>query len=327
MGGKDIRRMVSYAVCVDNTDKVRIVQQIILSACTMGIKRIYYMPEYYGIFVTAYQEISFSQQDIIKDLEIIPTHHSIIGNQTDTIYATKVMRDEGVGCILTLGGDGTNRVVAKHCGDIPLIPISTGTNNVFPIDVQGTTAGAAAGFVKPSKRIEIWSEGELLDIALIDAVIIDDMKTESRAMFDTQDFKQVFLTSCTLGSIGISSMGAALQEIEKSDSSAMYIAFNNDSDQYIHFPIVPGVYTTSGYSDWRILALEEMVQVSTVPCVIAVDGEKDIHIKPGTPLEVKVTWNGPKLVDTQAVLKEAANNHLFHNKETEISYESLFEYA
>ena len=51
----------------------------------------------------------------------------------------------GVRCLITLGGDGTNRIVAKASGDVPLMPISTGTNNVFPVMIEGTIAGLAAG--------------------------------------------------------------------------------------------------------------------------------------------------------------------------------------
>ena len=67
----------------------------------------------------------------------------------------------GVGCLITLGGDGTNRVVAKACGDIPLVPISCGTNNVFPYMVEGTVAGLAAGLVAGGqvKITEVWFPG------------------------------------------------------------------------------------------------------------------------------------------------------------------------
>jgi len=35
--------------------------------------------------------------------------------------------------------------VAQGCGTVPLVPISTGTNNVFPTMIDGTIAGLAAG--------------------------------------------------------------------------------------------------------------------------------------------------------------------------------------
>ncbi len=52
---------------------------------------------------------------------------------------------------MVLGGDGTNRLVAKKIGNIPLVPISTGTNNAFPINIDPTVAGLAAGFYIQTK--------------------------------------------------------------------------------------------------------------------------------------------------------------------------------
>ena len=65
----------------------------------------------------------------------------------DTATATQAMRTHGCGAVVVLGGDGTNRQVAKTWPDAPLVPMSTGTNNVFPSMVEATTAGAAAGLV------------------------------------------------------------------------------------------------------------------------------------------------------------------------------------
>jgi len=65
-------------------------------------------------------------------------------DQNDSTQSAELLKDMGASCIITLGGDGTNRSVAKSCGDIPLIPVSTGTNNVFPLMLEGTMAGMAA---------------------------------------------------------------------------------------------------------------------------------------------------------------------------------------
>jgi len=46
--------------------------------------------------------------------------------------------------VLSPGGDGSIRVVAKGCREIPLEPVSTRTNNVFSSIVEGTLAGLAA---------------------------------------------------------------------------------------------------------------------------------------------------------------------------------------
>ena len=65
----------------------------------------------------------------------------------DSARAVALMCQAGVDAILVLGGDGTHRVVAKSCGDVPICALSTGTNNVFPEMREATVAGMATGLV------------------------------------------------------------------------------------------------------------------------------------------------------------------------------------
>ena len=105
----------------------------------------------------------------------------------DTVYAAQAMYDIGCSIVLTLGGDGTNRAFAKGWQNVPLVPISTGTNNVFPGLVEGTVAGAAAGLIAAGKielasvsnqvkatTIEIENEGEIKNLVFVSFSINDD---------------------------------------------------------------------------------------------------------------------------------------------------------
>ena len=49
--------------------------------------------------------------------------------------------------VIVVGGDGTSRDVAKGWLDAPLLAVSTGTNNVFPVWTEATSVGTAAGLV------------------------------------------------------------------------------------------------------------------------------------------------------------------------------------
>src|SRR5207248_1062627 len=53
----------------------------------------------------------------------------------------------GARVIICLGGDGTARVTALAAGDVPILALSTGTNNAFPAVREATIAGLAAGLV------------------------------------------------------------------------------------------------------------------------------------------------------------------------------------
>ena len=104
----------------------------------MGVKEVLFMPDYFGIGVRALQDLAVSLKADFLDMKAD-------NRQEDSARAAEILNKLGVACIITLGGDGTNRVVAKTCGDTPLLAISTGTNNVFPVMVEGTLAGMAAG--------------------------------------------------------------------------------------------------------------------------------------------------------------------------------------
>jgi predicted polyphosphate/ATP-dependent NAD kinase len=56
----------------------------------------------------------------------------------------------GAQVIVCLGGDGTARVTASAAGDVPMLALSTGTNNTFPAVREATIAGLAAGLVVSS---------------------------------------------------------------------------------------------------------------------------------------------------------------------------------
>ena len=72
----------------------------------------------------------------------------------DTARAALAMSDRWSIVVITLGGVGTNRTIARVWPEVTLVPMSTGTNNVFPSLVEPTVAGAAAGLVATGKADE-----------------------------------------------------------------------------------------------------------------------------------------------------------------------------
>ena len=64
----------------------------------------------------------------------------------DTVDAAHIMEQSGVSCVVVLGGDGTSRAASMGLTNTPLLPVSTGTNNVYPDFVEGTVAGMFADF-------------------------------------------------------------------------------------------------------------------------------------------------------------------------------------
>jgi len=218
---KDIRRLVAQGRVVPDWEKVNILKRVMLGLQAIGIGRVAAMPDSSHLAQRARDDPSLT-----LDLELLdmPTFYS----EGDTVRGAALMEDMGVDCLVTLGGDGTNRAVARGSCSIPLVPISTGTNNVFPTMVEGTQAGLAAGLVAQrrlpldqatviSKTLEIYVDGEFRDMALIDVALSRERFVASRAIWDINSVYEVFLTRAEPSSIGLSSVGARLQAIGLND--------------------------------------------------------------------------------------------------------------
>src|SRR5438105_1339816 len=146
--GRDIRRLVAHGTVFDNNEKAAIVRRVLLGLEAVGITQVAYMPEHdFGIVPRALLGQRFA-------LEAFPLDMPVLATNLDSTRAAQLLVELGAGCIITLGGDGTNRAVAKGCGTVPLVPISTGTNNVFPVFLEGTVAGMAAGLIATGRARE-----------------------------------------------------------------------------------------------------------------------------------------------------------------------------
>ena len=215
--GTDIRRLVAFGSVFNNQEKVRIVRRILLGLQSAGVRQVLYMPDYYGIVQRALDALTI-------DMDVSALVFDTKADQRDSLHAAGMLAEKGAGCIITLGGDGTNRVVAKASGQVPILPVSTGTNNVFPYMIEGTIAGLAAGLIATGKvpgkgatfastRLDVLVDGAFTDVAIVDAVVCDDSFIGSRAVWKMDRVKQVFLNRCSPASIGFSSIGGMLDFI------------------------------------------------------------------------------------------------------------------
>ena len=223
---KDIRRLVAQGRVVPDWEKVNIVRRALLGLQSVGVERVLAMPDSSHLVRRAADDPHLS-------VEVDVLQMTALFNEGDTVRAAAAMSEQGVDCLITLGGDGTNRAVAKGARDIPMVAISTGTNNVFPVMVEGTTAGMAAGLVATgavpveeatvrSKTIAVIVDGEDRDIALVDVALSKERFVATRAIWDMNTIYEVFLTRAEPSSIGLSSIGARLQAVSLTDGGGLH---------------------------------------------------------------------------------------------------------
>lgn len=319
--GKDIRRLVAYGICFDNQEKINIVKRCLLALAATGIDEVVYMPDYYGIVPRAVDGL---KSDHRLPIEMVPADMEMTATQADSAHAAQLMKEMGVSCIVTLGGDGTNRMVAKGCGNIPLVPVSTGTNNVFPQMIEGTIAGLAAGVVAngkathpavhPTKKLLICKNGEPVDIALIDAVILKDVFIGSRAIWDEEKIRKVVVTRGEPDNIGISAIAGNLHPVSMLEDKGLVIDIGPGRTSVL-VPIAPGLIRSVEVSDYRVLKVGEAVEINDGPYIIALDGEREVEVGEDEQVTIKLTFDGPRVVDVRLALRQAVAGGYAQNTE------------
>ncbi|MGH7963578.1 MAG: NAD(+)/NADH kinase, partial [Candidatus Binatia bacterium] len=120
--GKDIRRLVAYGSVLDTQEKVDIVRRAILGLAGAGVDEVVLFPDLVGIGKRALAGINSLLRLAPRFLDM-----PVADAASDSTRAAALMHEQGVSCVIVIGGDGTNRVVTKGCGPVPLVPLSTGT--------------------------------------------------------------------------------------------------------------------------------------------------------------------------------------------------------
>jgi predicted polyphosphate/ATP-dependent NAD kinase len=314
----DIRRLVAHATTMGSYQKIGILRRVILALDWAGVSQILIMPDRDHLGSRALADIG--QHKLASRASIL--NMPITNEAEDSDKASQLMRQQEVDCIITMGGDGTNRVVARSCAEIPLVPISTGTNNTFPFMVEGTTAGLAAGIiargiVSPecciarTKKLNIHKNGRVADIALIDAVVLDQQFIGARAIWDISQVREVFATRCHPSYVGMASIGGSFHPVTADDDHGLYLRTGKDNLR-VSATIAPGVITEVDIEEYRVLSLNEMVPISVDRLMlIALDGEREIEIYPRDKAAVELCRDGPRVVKIKETLEEAAENGFF----------------
>ncbi|MCH7621040.1 MAG: NAD(+)/NADH kinase [Chloroflexi bacterium] len=327
---KDIRRLVAQGRVVPDWEKVNTLRRVLVGLQAVGIERVVGMPD-------ASNLCRRSRDDAQVSLELELLDMQVYHEEGDTARAATMMREMGVDCLVTLGGDGTNRAAATGSGQIPIVAISTGTNNVFPTMVEGTLAGLAAGLVAQgkldlsristvSKTLNVYIDGRYRDMALIDVAFSQERFVAARAIWDLSTLYEVFLTRAEPTSIGLAAVGAALHPVTLAEEGGLHYVLDSSlgneqpgasGPQPVSEPvtvlaaIAPGVVQNVPIPSWRRLVMGERIAVERRYATVALDGERAFSVSPEQLVEVELQRNGPPVVAVDAALKEAAQLGLF----------------
>lgn len=320
--GRDLRRLTATAGLYSSTDKASTIQRLLAAFGATGIAQVLLPSDMTGIAAAV---LKASQGPVARDqhwpaLEILdlPLSQTV----ADTRLTTRLMVERGVAMIAVLGGDGTHKAVAAEAGDVPLLTLSTGTNNAFPELREATSAGLAGGLqatgrvpagigLRRNKRLLVQvPEQGVCEWALVEVAVSPQRFIGARALSRSEDLAEVFACFAEPHAIGLSALCGLWCPVSRLDPYGAWVHLDAHAQHALLAPLAPGLLQGCGIGASGRLEPGIAYPLS-LPCgTLALDGEREIEFTEHDTPTVTLDANGPLTVDVEAVLAYAARHHL-----------------
>jgi predicted polyphosphate/ATP-dependent NAD kinase len=317
LSGRDIRRLVTQASVFPTAEKANMIQRMLTALAAVGVHRVLLGTDLGGISAAVFRAIerrrgAGSRWPEVEFLDGQPIRQTA----QDTVDAVRRMVTSGARVIVCLGGDGTARVTASAAGDVPMLALSTGTNNTFPAVREATIAGLAAGLVATgsvpadgvttrAKLLEV-RVGDRAETALIDVAVSTERHVGSRAVWDPATLTQLFCAFAEPDAIGLSSILGQLSPVARHEPHGVTARISPQAARSVLAPIAPGLVVPVGVSGIERMRPGSVYPVDARAGVIAVDGERELTFEPGERPTVRLRGDGPRCLDVPAVLAASA---------------------
>jgi len=323
MSGRDVRRLAARATNMTHEAKRDIVARVAAGADACGATDLFVAREPFRIATAALEHMGLAARTHVLTPPIRNTAE-------DTEIAVNAFLDAGCETIVSLGGDGTNRAIVRALGSrsarVRLIPLSTGTNNVFPVLAEPTIAGmvaglqargllAAAGVEQRCKVLHLTGTGRyglpVHDLGLIDAVLLRRDHVGNLLPFDADRIDRLLLTRAEPASIGMSPIGGLLEPVTAEDDAGLLVEMGPGTR--FRAPLSPGLFREVSVSRVTRIGLGQPVEFPGEG-VLAFDGDRDHKIPAGGSLSVTMRRDGPWVIDIPAAMRWAVAEQLIARK-------------
>lgn len=335
LAGKDVRRLTSGATPVSDAVKIGAIRRALVGAFEGGADRVMISGDRAGLGSRAVAALTMaeraggdspasslqasSRHGNWPNVEVLAPHGWHTGRDTQLVAAQ--FRDSGVGSVIALGGDGTQRDVAAGWRDVPLIPLAVGTNNVFPVQMEGTVAGFAAGAVASGLAVvsEVTSRAKVIDVtldsdrssevALVDVCLVRGAFVGARAVRDANDVREIVVAIAEPASVGLSAIAAAISPLPRNEPGGVHVRLGDSGPEQmqhctIRSSVMPGSYADIAVESSHLLNFGQPVKLAG-PGVLTLDGEREIVLREGQVANVSVNPDGPQVIDVSKAVAAA----------------------
>lgn len=323
---RDVRRLTSLARLVDANEQANTVARVLCGLAAGGVTCVRYMPEASHIVERARDVLAATPAAATAPpprLEpVVLGGDGYAHDAAGTTIAAAALAAAGVACLVTVGGDGTNRAVAAGWPDAVLVPLAGGTNNAFGIRVDPTAAGYAAALyaagpaghlahVVRRPRLDVTIDG-WAGIALVDLAVVRGGWIGAHAIWDPDLLVEAVVTRSDPTVPGLAGVAGTVHPLVDGDPLALHLRFDRTGSP-VMAPLGPGQLVRVRVASWRTVGPGVTIVTpapasgGASPVTLAFDGERERTLERGQAAEVRLVADGPRVLDVAGLLRQAAS--------------------
>ena len=312
--GKDVRRLHAPVGQTSDAAKVGSVHRIAAGALDAGAERVAVLRDAGRIAERALARVAGG--------ELIDGEGT--GSALDTRRGATQLAAMGCLPIVVLGGDGTCRDVAIGAPHAVIIPISTGTNNVFPAFIDGSSAGTAAGLLARG-ALDPHAVGRPAKVLHVDVARGGRHHLARHRPRRSRPHRRQ-RRRCPGGGPGVSGearrRGDRVRDEhrpvghcgppapDRPSRPGAVVVHTGPHGRTIGVPIVPGSHQDVAVQSVDVLPEGGCLRFAG-PGVLAFDGERERVIREDDVVTVTVRTDGPLVIDVARALQCAVKRRLF----------------
>ena len=318
--GHDIRRLVARASVFPNAEKVMMLQRLLTALGATGVQRVVMAVDAGGIAaglaraVDAHHPARDPHWPAVDFLQL-----PLVRGVADSVGATEALVGLGARALAVLGGDGTDRAVASACRDVPIVAISTGTNNAFALVGEVTVVGLAGGLLAAGRlsvaeacrrnKILVVEHAARREVSLVDVAVTTSSGVGARAVWDPSAVTELFVAFAEPSAVGLSSIAALSRPVGRDEPVGLRLALSPGASRRVVAPIAPGLVREVGVESVETLPPDERRRVRGAVGVVAIDGERELEFRGEAPT-VTLSLRGPWSLDVSRAMAVAASRGL-----------------
>ncbi|HSK21585.1 MAG TPA: NAD(+)/NADH kinase [Egicoccus sp.] len=310
----DVRRLTSLAPNLQLTQRVNTTARVLAGLAAAGVRDVVAMAEPFDIVGRALELLPRDGHGAA--LRVVPTAAAV--DAAGTRRAAAAMRDAGVACVITVGGDGTVRAVVAGWPGAVVVPVAGGTNNTVALPVVPEAAGLAAGryardpgglrrFVERRTVLDADDWDGTTRIAVADVAMTRHGWTGTHAVWDPAMLVEAVLARSDATLTGLAGLGGLIARL--ADGEALHLRFGTPGRRLLA-PLGPGRFVPVEVRDWQVVAAGDatLLTATEATCTVAFDGERELVVAPEQSVRVAPRAGGLRVLSATRLLRDIARD-------------------